>query len=232
MKLTNSALIFLSCLRVSSGFVQQPFIQQHAASISTPPKNAYAVRTHEVSPSTSLFASTDGEDVESIYRDADVIFSLIDVDGNANVSLEEITDHLSVAGYTEKVIKQIFAKMDSNKDNQISKDEFRTGMVLVKALQTAPGLGNYNAQFVKEIHEDADQVFQSADEDGDGKITELELKIHIRRTLPKYSDAAIDSIFKSIDQNDDKEISGTELRSAFVRCSALRQAIGEGPNFK
>mmetsp|Transcript_23629 Transcript_23629/g.27875 ORF Transcript_23629/g.27875 Transcript_23629/m.27875 type:complete len:231 (+) Transcript_23629:99-791(+) len=230
MKLTNSAFVFLSCLRASSGFVQQPFIQ-HASSISPP--TAYAVRAEEViSSSSSLFASTDGADVESVHRDADVIFALIDIDGDANVSLEEITDHLSVAGYTEKVIKQIFVKMDTNKDNQISKDEFRNGMVLIKALQTAPGLGNYNAQFLNEIHEDADQVFQSADSDGNGKISEFELKSHIRRTLPKYSDEAVDNIFKSIDHNNDKKISRTELRDAFVRCSALRQAIGEGPNFK
>jgi len=229
MKLTNSALIFLSCLRASSGFVQQPFIRHATTSIAPP--TAYALRAEEVqSSSTTLFAGADAN--EDVYRDADVIFSLIDVDGDTNVSLEEITAHLSVAGYTEKVIKQIFAKMDVNKDNAISKDEFRNGMVLIKALQTAPGLGNYNAQFVNEIHEDADQVFQSADADSNGKISEFELKNHIRRTLPKYSDKAVDNIFKSIDRNDDKKISRTELREAFVRCSALRQAIGEGPNFK
>jgi len=231
MKLTNSALIFLSCLRASSGFVQQPFIQR-ATSIAPP--TAFAFKAEEVlsSSSTTLFASTDGADVESIHRDADVAFSLIDIDGNANVSLEEITAHLTVSGYTEKVIQQIFAKMDTNKDNQISKEEFRNGMVLIKALQTAPGLGNYNAQFVKEIQEDADQVFQSADADVNGNISELELKNHIKRTLPKYSDEAVDNIFKSIDHNDDKKISRKELREAFARCSGLRQAIGEGPNFK
>ena len=31
-----------------------------------------------------------------------------------------------------------------------------------RRLQTAPGLGSYNAEFAKEIQEDADQVFQSA----------------------------------------------------------------------
>lgn len=233
MKLTCSALILLSFLHANSAFIPQTFVQ-HATSISPP--TAYAVRAEEVLPSSSLFAATDGvgadKNVESVYKDADIIFSLIDVDGNALVSLEEISNHLSVAGYTEKVIKQIFAKMDANKDNQISKDEFRNGMVLIKALQSAPGLGNYNAEFVKEICEDADQVFQSADTDNNGKISEEELKNHLRRTLPQYTELAVDNIFKSIDQNDDKKISRSELRDAFVRCSALRQAIGEGPNFK
>jgi len=234
MKLTCSALISLSCFHASSAFVQQTFIQ-HATAISS---QSYAVKAKDVLPSSSLFASsaTDGvdggKDVESIYRDADIIFSLIDIDGNALVSLEEISDHLSVAGYTEKVTKQIFTKMDVNKDNQISKDEFRNGMVLIKALQTAPGLGNYNAEFVKEIYEDADQVFQSADADGNGKISEFELKSHLTRTLPKYTEKAVDNIFKSIDKNGDKKISRTELREAFVQCAALRQAVGEGPNYK
>jgi len=236
MKLTCSALISLSCFHASSAFVQQTFVQQtfikHATAISS---QSYAVKAKDVLPSSSLFASsaTDGgKDVESIYRDADIIFSLIDIDGNALVSLEEISDHLSVAGYTEKVTKQIFTKMDVNKDNQISKDEFRNGMVLIKALQSAPGLGNYNAEFVKEIYEDADQVFQSADSDRNGKISEIELKSHLTRTLPKYTEKAVDNIFKSIDKNGDKKISRTELREAFVQCAALRQAVGEGPNYK
>jgi len=183
-----------------------------------------------------LFDNADEVDVDkemlSIYRDADIIFSLIDIDGNMHVSRDEISDHLQVAGYTEKVINQIFAKMDVNKDNQISKDEFRSGMVLIKALQTAPGFGSYNAQFVKEIYEDADQVFQSADADGNGEIDESELKNHLRRTLPKYSDEAVNNIFRILDKDGDKTISRKELRDAFVRSSALRQAIGEGPNFK
>lgn len=245
MKFTCSALIFLSCLHVGSSFVQQTFVQR-ATTISP---IAYVERTVKQVQSSSVFASSDddmlglfGDDDEdeervdketlSIYRDADIIFALIDIDGNRNVSREEISNHLTVAGYAEKQINQIFDKIDVNKDGAISKDEFRNGMVLIKALQTAPGLGNYNAEFVKEIYEDADQVFQSADADGNGEIEELELKSHLRRTLPKYSDEAVNNIFRTLDKDGDKLISRKELREAFLRCSALRQAIGEGPNFK
>merc|ERR1712113_1243346 len=105
-------------------------------------------------------------------------------------------------------------------------------MVLIEALQTAPGLGKYNAQYVKEIYEDADQVFQSADADGNGEIEEFELRSHMKRTLPKYSDEAIKNIFRTLDKDGDKSISRKELREAFLQCSALRQTIGEGPNFK
>lgn len=243
MKFTCKALILLSCLHAGSAFVQQTASNQRATSLSP---TTFVVGAPDVLPSSNLFASegddmfglfdTSDDDVDketlAIYRDADIIFSLIDIDGNGFVSREEISDHLLVAGYTEKVINQIFAKMDVNKDNQISKDEFRSGMVLIKALQTAPGFGSYNAQFVKEIYEDADQVFQSADADGNGEIDESELKNHLRRTLPKYSAEAINNIFRILDRDGDKTISQKELRDAFVRSSALRQAIGEGPNYK
>lgn len=245
MKFTCRVLILLSCLHTGSAFVQQTASNQRATSLSP---TTFVVGTPDALPSTNLFASDgddamlglfdESDDVEvdkeklAIYRDADIIFSLIDIDGNKAVSREEISDHLLVAGYTEKVINQIFTKMDVNKDNQISKDEFRSGMVLIKALQTAPGFGSYNAQFVKEIYEDADQVFQSADADGNGEIDEAELKNHLKRTLPKYSDEAVNNIFRILDRDGDRKICQKELREAFLRSSALRQAIGEGPNFK
>ena len=46
-------------------------------------------------------------------------------------------------------------------------------------MQTAPGLGSYNTEFAKEIREDADQVFQSADIDGNGEIDRDEVSITI-----------------------------------------------------
>jgi len=246
MKFTCSAIVFFSCFYASSAFLQPTFIQH--ATLSSPSSCGARVK---VSPAWSLSASgpADGMDVEgdmlglfddddpdeeeiAIFKDADIIFSLIDVDGNGAVTREEISTHLTASGYTDKVTNQIFTKMDTNKDNEISKEEFRSGMVEIEALQTAPGFGNYNAQFVKEINEDADQVFQSADIDGNGEIEESELKNHLRRTLPQYTEEAVNNIFRLLDRDGDKKISKEELRTAFVRCSALRQAIGEGPNYK
>ena len=99
-------------------------------------------------------------------------------------------------------------------------------------MQTAPGLGSYNAEFAKEIREDADQVFQSADIDGNGEIDRDELRSHIGRSFANYSPEAIDQIFSSIDVNSDGTITKEEWRDAFASNSALRQAIGEGPNYK
>ena len=66
---------------------------------------------------------------------------------------------------------------------------------------------------------------------GDGSITKDELREHLKQ-FSSYSFKAISNLFKLLDVNKDGGIERDELREAFVRSSALRQAIGEGPNFK
>lgn len=184
-------------------------------------------------PVTHLYAAiSDGGEIASIHRSADATFAIIDVDGGGTLSRAEFTKHLSVSGYNTETIDKIFNKMDVNRDDEISREEFRDGMTILSALQSAPGLGNYNTEFVREICEDADQVFQSADADGNGEIDRDELRSHIGRSFADYSEVAIDEIFRQIDVNDDGTITKEEFRDAFCKSSALRQAIGEGPNYK
>ena len=76
------------------------------------------------------------------------------------------------------------------------------------------------------------RVFQSVDADGNGELDRDELRSHMGRSFANYSEAAIDEIFRQIDANDDGTITQEEFREAFGRSSALRQAIGEGPNYK
>ena len=104
-------------------------------------------------------------------------------------------------------------------------------MVNYSPLRKAPGFGNYNAEFEEEIFADADALFDSIDQDADGEVTDVELRIHLRE-FSKYSDKAITAIFSFLDLDSDGGISRDELRKAFVSYSALRQAIGAGPNYK
>ena len=76
----------------------------------------------------------------------------IDADGNGSISRQELLDHLSTAGYGEAAIEQLFDKMDKNQDDSISPEEFREGFEILPKLRSAPGMGNYNSQFMKEIH--------------------------------------------------------------------------------
>mmetsp|Transcript_27884 Transcript_27884/g.31326 ORF Transcript_27884/g.31326 Transcript_27884/m.31326 type:complete len:246 (+) Transcript_27884:196-933(+) len=245
MKFTSSSTTALAAIilvavapsHTCSGFVQQQQQQQRsvAATSSThATTTGLSVRSNNRNNNFPvLMAEPSKRSMESVHMDADVIFSIIDKDGNGYIEKAELTSHLKPSGYTEQVIATIFGKMDMNKDGKISKQEFQGGMVLFSQLQSAPGLGNYNSEFVKEIHEDADQVFQSVDSDSDGSITSKELKNHMNRVkFNSYSEAALDRIFLMLDFDGNKGIDQEELRDAFVRFSALRQAIGEGPNYK
>ena len=245
-----AAALFMSCLNASSttttttGFVfvnpsttsriTKTSAAAAAAAVATPPTPATTFKTRlqaAAAASDPPPAAIDDE-TATIYRNADATFAIIDVDGGGTLSRAELTNHLSVSGYNTETIDKIFNKMDVNKDDEISRQEFRNGMMQLKALQSAPGLGSYNEEFVKEMCQDADQVFQSADADGNGEIDQDELRSHIGRSFANYSEAAIDEIFRQIDANSDGTITQQEFRDAFCKSSALRQAIGEGPNYK
>lgn len=236
MHFSSTTLILLANLQAATSFVSQAltqpasttaFIRQHSSSSSTTRLSVAATMLPFESTITSENVAS------SVHRDVDFTFAIIDVNGNGFLSQDELNTHLSVAGYPEDVIRNFFSKMDANQDGLISRDEFRWGMnSRFETLQAAPGLGNYNSQFIEEIYEDADQVFQSADADGNGEINEFEMQSHLGRIFGKYSRAAVETIFKILDVNDDQSISQQELRDAFVRSSALRQVIGEGPNYK
>lgn len=166
-----------------------------------------------------------------VEADADAVFAVIDVNGDGEISRAELVGHLTGAGYTEAAVNMIFDKLDVNQDEAISQEELRKGFLQYTPLREAPGLGSYNDKFVKEIHHDADALFTTIDEDGNGTISPIELRNHMEDKTD-YSPRAMGNIFKLLDVNSDGEIEREELRDAFVKYSALRQAIGEGPNFK
>ena len=70
---------------------------------------------------------------------SDLLIISIYSDGSGSISFKEMSSHLSEAGYTEDVIQKIFKKMDTNKDNEISKEEFRNGFKMIAGLKSAPG---------------------------------------------------------------------------------------------
>lgn len=241
MKVATSTIALISIASATSGFVLPNNAVVHKSTVSGihPAGRPSVMQSNVVIGVSALHAAaaaaseTTTESVDQqLRKDADVIFAIIDTDGSGEISREEMSNHMSQSGYTQEVIDKIFNKMDTNKDDVISKEEFRRGFVVIAALRSAPGLGNFNAEFVNEIYEDADHVFDSADADGNGEIDEFELKSHLGRMFGKFSEGAVENIFRLLDTDGDKKISKEELRDAFVRYSALRQAIGEGPNFK
>lgn len=233
MKFSTSFCLLLA--PVATAFMPHNANQQRVSAptyIAPQPRTA-GVLSAAVEPSACSDIEDAANQVLSISHDADVIFSIIDVDGSGSISYDEMIDHLGKAGYTNDVIDKIFNKLDVNNDGMISRTEFKDGIFIMTALRSAPGLGNFNSEFVAEIHEDADALFRSVDADGNGDIDQFELKSHMGRKFGSgYTEEAIERIFQLLDVDGNGTISQDELRDAFVRYSALRQAIGEGPNFK
>ena len=92
-----------------------------------------SISSSTITKSTQLYAtgSDPDEEIAIIHRNADATFAVIDVDGGGTLSKSEFTNHLSVSGYNIETIDKIFNKMDVNKDEEISREEFRDGMVML-----------------------------------------------------------------------------------------------------
>lgn len=98
--------------------------------VIVPPMSVSSSTT--ITKSTQLYGSSDpDEEIAIIHRNADATFAVIDVDGGGTLSKSEFTNHLSVSGYNIDTIDKIFNKMDVNKDEEISREEFRDGMVML-----------------------------------------------------------------------------------------------------
>merc|ERR1719453_900637 len=133
-----------------------------------------------------------------VKSDAEAIFAIIDVNGDGAISRGELLKHLTNAGYTETAVNNIFDKLDTNQDGVLSKEELTEGLLKYSPLRSAPGLGNYNAQFIEEIHADADALYAALDVDNDGKITKEELREHLK-AFSGYTFKAISKLFSVLD---------------------------------
>ena len=85
---------------------------------------------------------------EEIYEDADAVFTVIDEDGDGSITVTELTNHLSKAGYNDKAIETVFSKLDADSDGELTKEELRAGFLNFAPLREAPGMGAYNAKFI------------------------------------------------------------------------------------
>jgi len=227
----------LPLLALPLSFLAQPSPPRHAvpttATATAPRLAAVPAALRMAAPTASRMARIVMEvEVDlDVVKDADAVFAVIDVNGDGTIDRAELMAHLTKAGYTEDAVNMLFDKLDADKSEAIDRNELRAGFLKYTPLRTAPGLGAYNKQFVEEIHVDADALFSALDKNDDGAISKDELREHLK-TFSNYSFKAISNIFSMLDVNKDGEIERAELRDAFVKCSALRQAIGEGPNFK
>lgn len=163
---------------------------------------------------------------EQIKADAKCVFAVLDYDGDGQLTIAELSQHLGGAGYSVAAIANLFDTVDIDKDGEISCDELCACFARFATLRQEPGLGDFDVDFVDESNLMADELFDQIDIDGDGQITKVELQAHLKES--SYSEAAVGAIFDAIDVNDDGELSREELRGGLARYGALRLALGVG----
>jgi len=177
-----------------------------------------------------------------IHEEADLIFNSIDTNGDGAISEDELRMHLSgLAAYPDTVVESIFNLLDDNSDGSISRNELRESLVRFEDPAHKAAALNLVMEEVRDqkaaelsdddiarLHAESDAFFAEVDSNGDGAISDAELRAHLATI--GYPSAAVDSIFGLLDANADGEISRDELRACFVRYEdpALRAALGLG----
>lgn len=226
-------ILLLHFTFVAPSLRQPPCSRAVAASAEPRCRLAAAVRRAHIVASGEVAKE---EDVATIHAEADAIFAVIDVDDDGTISRSELGGHLTAAGYTAAAVSKVFKALDRNSDGSISQEEFRDGFVQHAPLRNAPGLGDYRSEFVEELHGEADAIYDGIDHDGDGEISLSELYEHLlapeffaedgSSTPVDYAPSAIEKMFSALDTNSDGKVSREEMRDGYVRCAALRIALG------
>jgi len=174
-----------------------------------------------------VYESLSEAEVQAIHDEADKVFTLIDLDGDGEISRGELEAHLSVAGFEDAAVANLWLTLDvAPQDGVLSRAEFREAFVRYEPLREAPGLGAYGAEFVEVLNEEADAIFDFIDCDDNNRISLPELRGHLAGSDgPGYAPAAVEKIFEMLDTNSDGDVSRQEFREAFVRSSAMRVAV-------
>ena len=134
---------------------------------------------------------------EELEKDIRESFSLYDRDGNGSISLIELHEVLRNLGekVTDDEINQIIRMADQDGDGEIDYDEF------VELRRKLKG----------DEKEDLRKAFDVFDQDGNGSISQVELKIVLDKIGIEMSEAELKRTMSEADTDGDGEISFTEF---------------------
>ena len=134
---------------------------------------------------------------EEVEKDIRESFSLYDRDGNGSISLLELREVLRNLGekVTDDEINQIIRMADQDGDGEIDYDEF------VELRRKLKG----------DEKEDLRKAFDVFDQDGNGSISQVELKIVLDKIGIKMSETELKRTMSEADTDGDGEISFTEF---------------------
>ena len=134
---------------------------------------------------------------DDIEKEARASFDMYDRDGNGSISLLELREVLRNLGekVTDDEINQIVRLADQDGDGEIDYDEF------VELRRKLKG----------DEKEDLRKAFNVFDQDGNGSISQVELKIVLDKIGIEMSETELKRTMSEADTDGDGEISFTEF---------------------
>lgn len=167
-----------------------------------------AVQGRARSPLQMQSIHEENEDIAAV--EAAAFFTIIDLDGDGIVTMEEFQKYLAAFGYARSASTGIFLTLDTDLDAKISIDEIRE--------LVGSGDGRLATTLLRRI--ETTQMFRIIDENSDGEISAAELRSYLIGI--GYTEARAEAVLRSIDSNSDGKISEEELFDGFEKFSALR----------
>eukprot|EP00746_Dinoflagellata_sp_MGD_P167704 gnl/MRDRNA2_/MRDRNA2_98550_c0_seq1.p1 gnl/MRDRNA2_/MRDRNA2_98550_c0~~gnl/MRDRNA2_/MRDRNA2_98550_c0_seq1.p1 ORF type:complete len:275 (-),score=94.25 gnl/MRDRNA2_/MRDRNA2_98550_c0_seq1:23-847(-) len=167
-----------------------------------------------------VFSKMDKKPKEADEKAIMNAFQAKDKDGDSMLSLDEICSGLGCETDEEKqMAESLFKRLDADANAQVSLHEFAAlyGTELAPSQPVASESADKQStveevveHFDVETAESIKEVFRNADTNGDGCISEQELR-DLFRELDDWSDEEFETLFKEVDKNGDGKIQHQEF---------------------
>ena len=189
--------------------------------------------------------SSDGgmtQDIMETLREADDMFEMADTSGDGAIDYEEFEAHMMRSGNTDRaMIRDAFDLIDADGNGDITRDEVRNAFLKKRmeakggqqaGLAPTPSFRAATEDTMIDVSRDADALFDKADYDGNGTLSNREFELYLRRHT-NHSDAVIHQLINTLDEDNDGFITREEVYRAFKRAKeagggGVLQGVGQG----
>ena len=89
--------------------------------------------------------------VVDLEADANEVYNVIDIDGDGEITRDELSAHLLSCGYTPAAVDAVFGALDTNADAAISRVEFATAFIKV-VMDDGGRVLSHKEPFARRVH--------------------------------------------------------------------------------